>query len=383
MSIYDKNKKEKETYTVIDFLGNGGFGEAYLINSNKTKKNYVMKSINFDLLDDENKKYTINEAILLKKIDHPNIIKFKEVFEVKKPFLQFNIIMEYAEKGDLNKYLQINIKNKNYFKEELLLDWLCQITTALKYLHYKKIIHRDIKPANIFMNNFGQIKLGDFGISKNLKTFGLASTFIGSTYYLAPEIIDGENYSFEADIWALGVTFYEFMNLKKPFRAKYPMIYFEIQKKEVEEINKLYSEDFRKLIYEMLNKEPKKRPKADDILNKKFIKDRINDFVKFNQIKSNKNNCNNVKNEIGLDKILFNKKFRFINKEEKFKFKKLKFKFNESIKSNLNSNKVDEHKNNMDDSYKYDMERQINIFNSILSGAKSDEEIEKENNILI
>ena len=116
------NKNQKETYTVIKFLGNGGFGEAYLINSNITRKNYVMKSINFDLLDDENKKYTINEAFLLKKIDHPNIIKFKEVFEVKKPYLQFNIIMEYAEKGDLNKYLQINKENKKFFPEDLLLD---------------------------------------------------------------------------------------------------------------------------------------------------------------------------------------------------------------------------------------------------------------------
>ena len=380
------NKNQKETYTVIKFLGNGGFGEAYLINSNITRKNYVMKSINFDLLDDENKKYTINEAFLLKKIDHPNIIKFKEVFEVKKPYLQFNIIMEYAEKGDLNKYLQINKENKKYFSEDLLLDWLCQITTALKYLHYKKIIHRDIKPANIFMNNFGQIKLGDFGISKDLKTLSLASTFIGSTYYLAPEIIDDENYSFEADIWALGVTFYEFMNLQKPFRAKYPAVYFEIQKKEVEEINNIYSTDFRNLIYEMLNKDPKKRPKADDILNKQFIKNRINDFICSKKcVNINNNNSNKYKYEIGLDKILFNKKFRIINKDEKLKFNNLKFKFSETNKSNLNSKNIniDEHKNNMDDSYKYDMNRQINIYNSILSGVKSDEEIEKENNILL
>ena len=380
------NKNQKETYTVIKFLGNGGFGEAYLINSNITRKNYVMKSINFDLLDDENKKYTINEAFLLKKIDHPNIIKFKEVFEVKKPYLQFNIIMEYAEKGDLNKYLQINKENKKFFPEDLLLDWLCQITTALKYLHYKKIIHRDIKPANIFMNNFGQIKLGDFGISKDLKTLSLASTFIGSTYYLAPEIIDDENYSFEADIWALGVTFYEFMNLQKPFRAKYPAVYFEIQKKEVEEINNIYSTDFRNLIYEMLNKDPKKRPKADDILNKQFIKNRINDFICSKKcVNINNNNSNKYKYEIGLDKILFNKKFRIINKDEKLKFNNLKFKFNETNKSNLNSKNIniDEHKNNMDDSYKYDMNRQINIYNSILSGVKSDEEIEKENNILL
>ena len=382
--------KPKETYTALNFLGQGGFGEAYLVRSNKTLKNYVMKSINFELLTEENRKYTINEAFLLKKIDHPNIIKFKEVFEVKKPYNQFNIIMEYAEKGDLNKFLQINIEKKIFFPEQLLLDWLCQICTALKYLHYKKIIHRDIKPANIFMNSLNQIKLGDFGISKNLKTYGFASSFVGSTYYMAPEIVDGENYSFEADIWALGVTFYELMNLKKPFRANYPAIYLEIKTKEVEEINNIYSKEFKDLIYQMLNKEPNKRPKADDILRKQFIQDKIKDFV-YKQTNYKKNNTNNLNNksEIGLNKRLINKKYRIINKEEKEMGKKIKY--NESIKINLESNEIKnlyskenfEEGKNMDDSYKYDLDRQINIYNLILSGVKTDEEIEKENNILL
>jgi len=371
-------------------LGQGGFGEAYLVRSNKTLKNYVMKSINFELLTEENRKYTINEAFLLKKIDHPNIIKFKEVFEVQKPYNQFNIIMEYAEKGDLNKFLQINIEKKIFFPEQLLLDWLCQICTALKYLHYKKIIHRDIKPANIFMNNLNQIKLGDFGISKNLKTYGFASSFVGSTYYMAPEIVDGENYSFEADIWALGVTFYELMNLRKPFRANYPAIYLEIKTKEVEEINNIYSKEFKDLIYQMLNKEPNKRPKANDILNKRFIQDKIKEFVykQTNYKNSNISNLNN-KSEAGFNKRLINKKYRIINKEEKEMDKKIKY--NESIKINLDSNEIKnlfpkehfEEGKNMDDSYKYDLDRQINIYNSILSGVKTDEEIEKENNILL
>lgn len=382
--------KPKETYTALNFLGSGGFGEAYLVRSNKTLKNYVMKSINFELLTEENRKYTINEAFLLKKIDHPNIIKFKEVFEVQKPYNQFNIIMEYAEKGDLNKFLQINIEKKIFFPEQLLLDWLCQICTALKYLHYKKIIHRDIKPANIFMNSLNQIKLGDFGISKNLKTYGFASSFVGSTYYMAPEIVDGENYSFEADIWALGVTFYELMNLKKPFRANYPAIYLEIKTKEVEEINNIYSKEFKDLIYQMLNKEPNKRPKADDILRKQFIQDKIKDFVsKQTNYKYNNISNQNIKSEIGFNKRLINRKYRIINKEEEEMDKKIKY--NESIKINLESNEIKnlfsqehfEEGKNMDDSYKYDLDRQINIYNSILSGVKTDKEIEKENNILL
>ena len=370
-------KKVKETYTAIKFLGKGGFGEAYLVKSNMTKKNYVMKSINFELLDEKNKLYTINEAILLKNIDHPNIIKFKEVFEVKKPNIQLNIIMEYAENGDLNKLLETNINKKVYFKENILINWLCQICSALKYIHYKKIIHRDIKPANIFMNNLGQIKLGDFGISKNLKNLELASSFVGSAYYTAPEMIYEEKYSYEIDIWALGVTFYELMNLKKPFRAEYPAIYLEIKNKEVDEINNIYSKPFRNLIYQMLKKNPKERPKADDILNNLFIKEKIKGLIieKINWVKS--------------DKKIINEKFRIKDEEKENNLNKNKFKI-KSYEINLENNKIKDilslklmnDKNNINDTYNYDLQREINIFNSILSGDKSDEEIEKENNLL-
>ena len=371
-------KKVKETYTVIKFLGKGGFGEAYLVKSNMTKKNYVMKSINFELLDEKNKLYTINEAILLKNIDHPNIIKFKEVFEVKKPNIQLNIIMEYAENGDLNKLLEININKKIYFKENILINWLCQICSALKYIHYKKIIHRDIKPANIFMNNLGQIKLGDFGISKNLKNLELASSFVGSAYYTAPEMIYEEKYSYEIDIWALGVTFYELMNLKKPFRAEYPAIYLEIKNKEVDEINNIYSKPFRNLIYQMLKKNPKERPKADDILNNLFIKEKIKGLIieKINWVKS--------------DKKIINEKFRIKDEEKENNLNKNKFKIKSYNEINLENNKIKDilslnlinDNNNINDTYNYDLQREINIFNSILSGDKSDEEIEKENNLL-
>ena len=370
--------KKVKAYTAIRFLGKGGFGEAYLVKSNMTKKNYVMKSINFELLDEKNKLYTINEAILLKNIDHPNIIKFKEVFEVKKPNIQLNIIMEYAENGDLNKLLETNINKKVYFKENILINWLCQICSALKYIHYKKIIHRDIKPANIFMNNLGQIKLGDFGISKNLKNLELASSFVGSAYYTAPEMIYEEKYSYEIDIWALGVTFYELMNLKKPFRAEYPAIYLEIKNKEVDEINNIYSKPFRNLIYQMLKKNPKDRPKADDILNNLFIKEKIKGLIieKINWVKS--------------DKKIINEKFRIKDEEKENNLNKNKFKIQSYNEINLENNKIKDilslnlinDNNNINDTYNYDLQREINIFNSILSGDKSDEEIEKENNLL-
>ena len=272
-----KQKKSKETYTVIKFLGRGAYGDAYLIKSNKTGINYVIKIISLENLNEEDIKNVKNEGFLLKMIDHPNIIKFKEVFQVMKP-PQLNLIIEYANGGDINKKLQEQAPN--HFEENLLLDWLTQLCSALGYIHDKKIIHRDIKPANIFLNNLGQIKLGDFGVSKNLTTMKMAHTFTGSLDYLAPEIINGQDYSFEADIWSLGVTFYELMNFRKPFIGNYPSVFLKIINNDVEPITDFYSKDFRDLIYKMLSKAPFERPKAKDILKMSFIKDRINSYLK-------------------------------------------------------------------------------------------------------
>ena len=200
-------KKFKETYIALNFLGKGSFGDAYLIKSEQSDINYVLKIISLVAFQEEDYKNVLNEAILLKMIDHPNIIRFKEVFKVIKPIQQLNIIMEYANGGDINQ--KIIKQNSKFFEEKLLIDWLTQLCHALQYIHNKKIIHRDIKPANIFLNNLGQIKLGDFGVSKNLQSLKMANTFIGSVDYMAPEVVEGKNYSFEADIWSLGVTFYE------------------------------------------------------------------------------------------------------------------------------------------------------------------------------
>ena len=309
-----KSEKPKEIYVAQTFLGRGAFGEAYLIKSEDTGIYYVNKRISLECLSEEDRKKVMNEAVLLKMIDHPSIIKFKEVFMTVKPIKRLNLIMEYANGGDISQKIKTQMP-KN-FEEKLLIDWLAQLCHALQYIHNKKIIHRDIKPANIFLNNLGQIKLGDFGVSKNLETMKMASTFIGSIDYLAPEIIDGKNYSFEADIWSLGVTFYELMTFEKPFKGNFPAIFLKIMKDEIEPINDFYSKEFRNLIYSMLNKDPSKRPSAKEILKMGFIKKRMLSYLqekKFN----------------------FKDSFYLIQNYQKKKYKK----FN-SNNSNVNDNNI-------------------------------------------
>ena len=388
-----RNKeKSKETYIAQNFLGRGAFGVAYLIKSEETGINYVNKTISLESLEEEDRKKVMNEAILLKMIDHPNIIKFKEVFKVNKPFKELNLIMEYANGGDISK--KIKEQMPKHFEEKLLIDWFTQLCSALQYIHDKKIIHRDIKPANIFLNDLGQIKLGDFGVSKNLESLKMATTFIGSMNYLAPEIVEGKNYSFEADIWSLGVTFYELMTFKKPFEGNFPAVYLKIIKDEVEPITDFYSKEFRNVIYNMLNKDPSKRLTAKEILKLGFIKNRMLSYLQekrfnfkdsfaliknyqklkfkkkntnnynynnYNILKNNANNNNfNVKinfnfNDMGAYNSNNNKKLKFISKNSANNVKtinnntQIRYKFNLKSDKELNKNLLNQRYNLLDE----------------------------------
>ena len=147
-----ENKKRKiETYKYIGLLGEGSYGKVYLVISNSTKKYYAMKTIEISQLNEEQKKEALQEAKILKKLDHPNIIKLKEVFIAKKPRETLNIITEFADGEDLSKKIKNQIKLNKKFSEDQILDWFTQICLAVYHIQKKKILHRDIKPQNVFI----------------------------------------------------------------------------------------------------------------------------------------------------------------------------------------------------------------------------------------
>lgn len=119
------------------------------------------------------------------------------------------------------------------------------------------------------MTSSGIVKLGDFGISRVLNTtLDKAKTLVGTPYYLAPEIVNEKNYSFEADIWSLGVIAYELCALKPPFDANsIPALALKISKGNYSPIPTAYSKDLKFLINQMLNKDPLKRPNISQILS--------------------------------------------------------------------------------------------------------------------
>ena len=187
--------------------------------------------------------------------------------------------MDYADGGDLS--MKIKEQNGKFFSENKVLDWFTQICLAIKHIHDRKILHRDIKSQNIFLMKNGQIKLGDFGIAKCLnQTIDKAKTYVGTPYYLSPEIINSQPYDFKSDIWSLGVLLYEMCALKMPFDASnLPQLYIKIINCNYPPLNNNYSDELKKLVKAMLNETSIKRPNIGEILNYPIIKSRIKKFL--------------------------------------------------------------------------------------------------------
>ena len=355
-------------YKLLKLLGEGSFGKAYLCENLSDNSHCVIKQIPLDGLDEQEKKETYNEVLILKKVNHSNIIKFIDVFKKSKPINTLNIVTEYADDGDLNQKIEKSKQKKSPFTEKEIINYLIQICLALNHIHKKKIIHRDLKSGNIFLTKGGLVKLGDFGISKGFKnTWEKAKSKVGTPYYLSPEIINNKPYDSKSDIWALGVMLYEMMTFKMPFNANsLPALSLKILRGIYQQPSSYYSKDLINLVKQCLTLEPKKRPSAEIILKMNFIKKRICgylDEINFNEnlsmtvirkykekkekkiiglnnkkIISNRNKNNNDINNKKL-KINFNNNKNFDNDKGKLInfFKK---------KNNAENNNVDNNKNN-------------------------------------
>ena len=120
--------------------------------------------MNIEKMSSQEKKETLQEAKLLEALDHPNIIRFKEVYKTKKGKL--HIVMDYADGGDIAG--RIKEQRGRSFSEDQILDWFTQICLGMKHIHDRKILHRDIKAQNIFLMKNGMVKIGDIGIARVL-----------------------------------------------------------------------------------------------------------------------------------------------------------------------------------------------------------------------
>ena len=274
---------EVENFKVVKEIGKNktDIYKSYLLRSSTSDNEYVYKSVNVIALKEKERDRLLNEINVLKKINHQNVIEIKNSqYSKNKKFLY--IITEYAEDGTLQEKYEEQKKKNQYFKETDLLDWFIQILLALKCIHEKKILHRDIRLSNIFLIK-DMAKLGNFGVAKSLSpTIKYAKTIVTKPQYLAPEVKQNINYSYEADIWALGVTFYQLIILDYPFEgSSLDEIHANIaagKKKPIPNDLKI-DEKFIKIINEMMSVNPKERISLQKILEDSTIKSRIECYL--------------------------------------------------------------------------------------------------------
>ncbi|KAH0571623.1 Kinase, NEK [Spironucleus salmonicida] len=265
-----------DKYTQIKLLGKGSFGSAFLVNDTNTNTQYVMKIISLSNIPPEERASALQEARILLKCKHKYVTNCVEAFQQNNNLC---IVMQYANAGDLQQFLDRQKKEKKGFvKEELVLTFFVQMALGLRYVHSQHILHRDLKGANVFLHEeTGQIscQLGDFGVSKVLGgTLDVAKTAIGTPYYMSPEIVNNVPYNTKTDIWSLGCVLYELCTLEHVFDAgSLKMLQMKILSGTYKPIPGIYSKDMQNLIGKMLAKNPIDRPQINDILGLKFIKD--------------------------------------------------------------------------------------------------------------
>ena len=156
-----------QKYERLHRVGKGSFGTVWLVKSRRNDgERHILKEVSLKGLPPSERKATMNEVAVLQKLHHPYIIAYRESFVERD---QLGIVMEWAAGGDLGSLIDGRKRARRPFSENEVLRWAYQLISALSYCHHElRLLHRDLKPANVFLSASGDVKLGDFGISKLL-----------------------------------------------------------------------------------------------------------------------------------------------------------------------------------------------------------------------
>ena len=287
-------------YSKEKLLGKGSYGEVYLVKNNITGTIRAMKVIDKnneeeELTDEE----ILNEINILKKIDHPNIVKIFEFYSNKS---KYYLILEFCEGGNLYEFL-----DENKLSEFQVIYIMFQILSAMNYCHNMNILHRDLKPDNILIkkseNGLCRVKICDFGTSYIFKKGEKQKEAIGTLNYMAPEVLK-EKYNQKCDLWSCGVIMYILLTGRKPF----------VGRDDIEVMSKILSNSYNKnlinkynrytkdLLSKLLETNPKKRLDAEQALNHKVFdinktKEILNDIPDEKIILKLINNLKNYKSD--------------------------------------------------------------------------------------
>ncbi|XP_053608501.1 serine/threonine-protein kinase SIK2 [Plodia interpunctella] len=252
-------------YDIERTIGKGNFAVVKLARHRITKTEVAIKIIDKSQLDASNLQKVYREVDIMKRLDHPHIIKLYQVMETKN---MIYIVSEYASKGEIFDY----IARYGRMAEQAARRKFWQILSAVEYCHERRIVHRDLKAENLLLDANMNIKIADFGFSNYYATGELLATWCGSPPYAAPEVFEGKRYTGpEIDIWSLGVVLYVLVCGALPFDGSTLQSLRDRVLSGRFRIPYFMSEDCESLIRKMLVLEPMKRYTIEQIKKHRWM----------------------------------------------------------------------------------------------------------------
>ncbi|KAI9822938.1 MAG: G2-specific serine/threonine protein kinase [Thelocarpon impressellum] len=288
---------EAEKYEVLEQIGHGSFGVIRKVRRKSDGHVLCRKEINYVRMSQKEREQLHSEFSILNSLHHPNIVGYYHR-EHLKATQDLHLYMEYCGNGDLGRVIKNLKANNQYAEEEFVWSIFSQLVTALYRCHYGDnppevgrnvmglgneakpkpkgqvmILHRDLKPENVFLGADNSVKLGDFGLSKIMQSHDFASTYVGTPFYMSPEICAAEKYTLHSDIWSLGCIMYELCAREPPFNAKtHLQLCQKIKDGKIPPLPHVYSPELQSVVRSCLKVDPKLRPETSTLLNLPVVK---------------------------------------------------------------------------------------------------------------
>lgn len=267
-------------YILEEEIAKGSFGTIFKAKNQESNEIVALKKIPIKDISDNQFQYVNNEIHLLSQIHEPNVLTFYEALKTRN---NIYFAMEYCEGLDLSKYLE----KHNNVPYKIVKKWARQLVRTFNNLEKNKIMHRDIKPANLLLTSLdieaADIKIGDFGFARQVSN-SLVQSVIGTPLYMAPELYYETFYTHKADVWSLGVVFYEMIYGMIPFES------LSIEALKVEQRTPVnFPEDenapdeVKSLITAMLTYDYNSRPSFEELLLFPFIQNPLESIVLMKQ----------------------------------------------------------------------------------------------------
>ncbi|KAF8953847.1 kinase-like domain-containing protein [Flammula alnicola] len=291
-------------YEPLDVIGNGSFGIIRKVRRKTDGLIFARKELNFERMSERDRKQISAEVNILKDLHHDHIVRYHDRYVDRDAGILY-ILMEYCGGGDLSTVIKQATKQNRPIPEDTIWHYFLQILHALHYCHHPsghtrsgngsttingtpvesegssrkaQILHRDLKPNNVFLDENKTVKLGDFGLSKVLAQASFANTYVGTPYYMTPELMQEKAYDSKSGIWSLGCLIYELCALKPLFHeAKtHSELSLFIRDGRIPPLPRGYSRSLRSslnpcLISTPIRHQPAMRPSAAQLLQNEHL----------------------------------------------------------------------------------------------------------------